>query len=825
MPNNTTLLSRNWKVACFTAVLVDIVLQVFVRFVHISDKEHMCNVQSFSSWVWLCNCVETALFFSKAIGIFLNSLVRRKSLTKKGSTISAYGATFTVSIIAGSSSLLSAVWDWGGVCEDAFGVRSRASRAGEWISCVPLLLYIVISIDNKDRLFPKDIAILSSITVAMIFTFLLQFPISIEVSIVFLSLGLFFALISAILFISKESSTRNNLNDIQDEVYILLNEDNDYNGGQNLVKLRLARVLALTFPLFPIVYFLSMTKVIDHDITELLFIISNVIAKSVFASVAMDVHIEVLHHALVVQQQRADVARQTFLRYIMHEVRVPLNTISMGIDVLFGTEAISNQNINQQKVNNNINITNNQIDIRTQEQLSLLSSQSQSQTATEITSTSTSTSPELLCMMKDASLSMANTMANVTNLQSIDDGSFKLSIAPFNLIKLLKHTISSYKESIDKKWIRIDVSIKSSIPELLLGDSSRLSYVIGNILCNAIQFSEHGARIIITIICEEINDNISSNHTSNTSNPNNSNVTSSTSKFNKITKNLINTTMNTKIQNLPNENKILLKISIQDEGPGISETNQKLLFIPFVRLITGDNDGNKGSGLSLPTCHRVIQRHNGNIECHSILGHGSTFIISLVLPIFSNSTDIPSCTQLSFHTSPLEILSREENNNNNNNSNSNRNIISSANRPAEPASTYSDTDVKSCRKMLGLLLSKEGFEWEEAQNGLEAVAAIEKNIHLFQIIFMDYTMPHMNGAEATKAIRNLGYDKLIVGVTGNSLSVDIEKFIKSGVDMVFTKPFQLEELKSLTTDVRKNFKTTEKIRNRSKIRLSIYEKF
>lgn len=53
----------------------------------------------------------------------------------------------------------------------------------------------------------------------------------------------------------------------------------------------------------------------------------------------------------------------------------------------------------------------------------------------------------------------------------------------------------------------------------------------------------------------------------------------------------------------------------------------------------------------------------------------------------------------------------------------------------------------------------------------------------------------MNGTEATRAIRTLGYKGLVIGVTGNALGVDIQEFLDCGADHVMVKPFDLATFK------------------------------
>eukprot|EP00607_Mallomonas_marina_P005212 CAMPEP_0182434144 /NCGR_PEP_ID=MMETSP1167-20130531/67998_1 /TAXON_ID=2988 /ORGANISM="Mallomonas Sp, Strain CCMP3275" /LENGTH=82 /DNA_ID=CAMNT_0024623669 /DNA_START=237 /DNA_END=485 /DNA_ORIENTATION=+ len=52
----------------------------------------------------------------------------------------------------------------------------------------------------------------------------------------------------------------------------------------------------------------------------------------------------------------------------------------------------------------------------------------------------------------------------------------------------------------------------------------------------------------------------------------------------------------------------------------------------------------------------------------------------------------------------------------------------------------------------------------------------------------------MNGLEATKIIRSLGYGGIIIGVTGNVNDEDIREFLEKGADVVLPKPLDVKEL-------------------------------
>jgi len=70
-----------------------------------------------------------------------------------------------------------------------------------------------------------------------------------------------------------------------------------------------------------------------------------------------------------------------------------------------------------------------------------------------------------------------------------------------------------------------------------------------------------------------------------------------------------------------------VEIVVRDEGPGISQAVLNQIFIPF--FTTKD----RGTGLGLALCQRIVQHHGGQLEVRSVEApardHGATFIIRL----------------------------------------------------------------------------------------------------------------------------------------------------------------------------------------------------
>jgi CheY-like chemotaxis protein len=102
-------------------------------------------------------------------------------------------------------------------------------------------------------------------------------------------------------------------------------------------------------------------------------------------------------------------------------------------------------------------------------------------------------------------------------------------------------------------------------------------------------------------------------------------------------------------------------------------------------------------------------------------------------------------------------------------------------------------DVESNLYVARGLMAPYGLSVETAASGFEAVEKI-KNGATFDIIFMDHFMPKMDGIEAVKTIRGLGYARPIIALTANALAGQAEMFMANGFDGFISKPIDIRQL-------------------------------
>ena len=107
-------------------------------------------------------------------------------------------------------------------------------------------------------------------------------------------------------------------------------------------------------------------------------------------------------------------------------------------------------------------------------------------------------------------------------------------------------------------------------------------------------------------------------------------------------------------------------------------------------------------------------------------------------------------------------------------------------------------DDELSRRMMKVLLSREGYDVELASNGLEAFEAVTSK--KYDIVFMDLQMPVMGGMEASQKIRkweNGGLRTFIVALTASYLPEHGQELFEAGIDNYISKPFELEHIRRM----------------------------
>ena len=222
---------------------------------------------------------------------------------------------------------------------------------------------------------------------------------------------------------------------------------------------------------------------------------------------------------------------------------------------------------------------------------------------------------------------------------------------------------------------------------------------------------------------------------------------------------------------------MIVRTSITDTGIGMSQEYLDKIFESFSReRMTSSKIS--GTGLGMAIVKKYVDLLGGTIDVKSVLGKGSTFIVTLKYKIADEKY----------------YLNKQEENCEVDNAIFNRKHILLA----------EDNDLNA--EIAQTILERAGLFVDRVKNGIECVnKVIENPVGTYDVILMDIQMPKMDGYKATCEIRNL-QDKAkacipIVAITANAFEEDKKKAIDAGMDGHIAKPINIEDLFVVLTDI------------------------
>ncbi|RCK79632.1 MAG: PAS/PAC sensor hybrid histidine kinase [Candidatus Ozemobacter sibiricus] len=219
------------------------------------------------------------------------------------------------------------------------------------------------------------------------------------------------------------------------------------------------------------------------------------------------------------------------------------------------------------------------------------------------------------------------------------------------------------------------------------------------------------------------------------------------------------------------------RVTVTDEGVGISPEAMKDLFTPFFTT----KHRADGVGLGLPVAQTIVRHHGGEIRVDSRPGQGSRF--EVVLPA---TTDRPAEPEAS--SSPPSA-SRE--------------MDDAA--PATPAPVVVDQptsppcilladDEEIIRITVQEILTNQGYTVLTARSGEEAVVLFREHRARIDAALLDLLMPGCNGRVAAERMREIDPTLPIIMSSGFRMDQELGSFVETGEGDFLEKPYDLSEL-------------------------------
>jgi len=455
---------------------------------------------------------------------------------------------------------------------------------------------------------------------------------------------------------------------------------------------------------------------------------------------------------------------------------------------------------------------------------------------------------EFMHVIEESSDNLLTIVNDILDLSKIRAEKIEIEEVAFDPIDKFEMAVETYGAKALQKDIDFGVYVDPSLPASLVGDPTRISQVLVNLVSNAIKFT--GSYGEVSVFCERVEED---------------------------------------------DQEIRVKFSVKDSGIGITEEQQERIFEAFSQADSSTTRKFGGTGLGLSISSKLVSLMGGKLQIESELGEGATFFFTLPLkrnpeaeiaekPDFKGtrvglmlpkhsidrqvdknleayirylgadfqiydeeetfvllSSDLPDILFVDQRYNRREgeiervleldipiVLLASGQNKKQLEAISDR-LHSLIYKPLNYTKTYKTLqkwaggvrkapsvmapevtfpglrilvaeDNVINQKLITTTLEKFAVDVTIAANGEEAVALRMENN--YDLVFMDIQMPVMNGMEATAAI--LDYEKgskvphiPIIALTANALRGDREKYLKAGMDNYTPKPINVSLLREI----------------------------
>ncbi|HEY9787438.1 MAG TPA: PAS domain S-box protein [Candidatus Obscuribacterales bacterium] len=324
---------------------------------------------------------------------------------------------------------------------------------------------------------------------------------------------------------------------------------------------------------------------------------------------------------------------------------------------------------------------------------------------------------ELLVDAQESARLLKVIVDDLLDLSRVEAGKIALEAVPFNLPEAVRETYNLCVIPAQCKDLAFELNLDPTLPEIVEGDSARIRQVLLNLINNAIKFTRVGKVTVEVVKQEEMGGGI------------------------------------------------FIRFAVTDTGIGISEDNQRLLFLPFSQVGSLGTRRQNGAGLGLALCKSLVELMGGTIGVRSKESEGSEFWFTIPLK-------------------PTSVAEPE------------RALTLRQLNGLTDRSVLVVEDSPTLRKIIVKQIESFGLRVSSASTGEEALALFAHN-H-WDLVLMDVHLPDMSGLNVAAEIRRaeIGGDMRvpIVAITAAAMTGDREKCLASGMDDFLGKPVTMPQL-------------------------------
>ena len=296
---------------------------------------------------------------------------------------------------------------------------------------------------------------------------------------------------------------------------------------------------------------------------------------------------------------------------------------------------------------------------------------------------------------------------DILDISKVESGKLNLTPLTFSIVETAENLVNLSQPMVKEKNIEFSFHTNHMLKEYLYADQLRLNQIYINILSNAIKYTEPGGRVSVDL----------------------------------------------KEESSEKEGCVKLIYTVSDTGIGMSPEFMSKMYQPFSRQTDSRVNSIQGTGLGLAITRQMVELMNGTIECQSEVGKGTTFIITLDMPVADKQPE-----EMWFDAVNVLI--------------------------ADDDPILLETSVETLKSL--------GITADTAQSGLEALEKIRSRHSAgkdYDVLILDWKMPDMDGIETIRRIRTEVDTRIPILLTSVYDWSDIEDEAKeAGADGFIAKP-------------------------------------
>ena len=336
-------------------------------------------------------------------------------------------------------------------------------------------------------------------------------------------------------------------------------------------------------------------------------------------------------------------------------------------------------------------------------------------------------------------LTILGIVNDVLDISKIESGKFEITPVEYDTPSLINDIVTLNIVRIGEKPIQFTLNIDEKLPRLFMGDDLRIKQIFNNLLSNAFKYTNSGS-VVWQLSSEKVGDDV------------------------------------------------WIVSSVKDTGIGIKPEDLQKLFSEYNQVDVQTNRKIEGTGLGLAITKHLVEMMGGTIAVRSEYGKGTTFDVRILQKPIS---DDPIGAQVADNlmNSRYSISKRIGN-------------AKLVRIDLSYARVLVVDDMPTNLEVVKGMMKPYGLHIDCASSGMQAIEMVRAEQRYYDAIFMDHTMPGIDGIQTTRIIReDIGTDYArsvpIIALTANAIIGNEEMFLENGFQAFISKPIDIMKLDTI----------------------------